>query len=167
MDEAAQYKGLIMQTRKATEQDLDRVAQIYLQCFPNERNHLLWVRASFSSFPRAVYYVIEEGDIISGYILWCVKNGFRDACILELEQIAVDPVNSRKGLGRRLITDSFALFKNHVAEIGHGVGAVIVTTSEGNFAENLYKSTLKVSRAALLKGYGSGDEVILYNNSVA
>jgi hypothetical protein len=42
----------------------------------------------------------------------------------------------------------------------------MVTTTEGNYAENLYKSTLHVSRAAVLKGYGSGNEIILYNHSV-
>jgi predicted N-acetyltransferase YhbS len=155
-----------MQIRKATEEDLARISEIYLQCFPNERNHMVWIRASFSSFPRAVYYVIEDDNIITGYILWCVKNGFRTASIVELEQVAVDPSYSGNGLGRKLIEDSFSFFKMHVAETGYGVGAVIVTTSEGNYAENLYKSTLKVSRAALLKGYGSGDEVILYNNAV-
>jgi len=155
-----------MKVRKALEPDIEHIAQIYLTCFPNERNHLVWIRASFHSFPRAVYYVIEKENLIVGYILWSVKNGFRDATIAELEQIAVDPQHSGAGLGRRLIEDSFALFKTHVQETGHGVGAVIVTTSEGNYAENLYKSTLKVSRAALLQGYGSGNEIILYNNAV-
>lgn len=155
-----------MKVRKAVESDIDHIAQIYLACFPNERDHLLWIRSSFNSFPRAVYYVIEKQNLVVGYILWSVKNGFRDATIAELEQIAVDPKHSGAGLGRRLIEDSFALFKTHVQEAGHGVGAVIVTTSEGNYAENLYKSTLNVSRAALLQGYGSGNEIILYSNKV-
>ena len=37
---------------------------------------------------------------------------------------------------------------------------------EGHYAENLYISTLNVSRAAILCGYASGNEVILYNNSI-
>ena len=155
-----------MKVRKATESDIDRIGRIYLACFPNERNHALWIKASFSSFPRAVYYVIEQKNVIAGYILWSVKNGFRAATIAELEQVAVDPQHSGGGLGRRLIEESFTLFKTHVRETGHRVGAVIVTTSEGNYAENLYKSTLNVSRAAILQGYGSGNEIILYNNAV-
>ena len=155
-----------MNIRNATEHDIGPISQIYLNCFPEERNHKLWVSSSFNSFPRAVYYVIEHESVIAGYILWCVKNGFRDSTVVELEQVAVDPQYSGAGLGRRLIEDSFKLFKAHVQDTGHGVGAVMVTTTEGNYAENLYKSTLNVSRAAILKGYASGDEVILYNNSV-
>ena len=155
-----------MKTRNATEHDIEPIAQIYLRCFPNERNHKLWIRSSFNSFPRAVYYLIEHENVIAGYILWSVKNGFRDSTVIELEQVAVDPQYSGRGLGRRLIEDSFELFKTHVGDTGHRVGAVMVTTTEGNYAENLYKSTLKVSRAAVLKGYAEGDEVILFNNSV-
>jgi len=153
-----------MNIRPATEQDINCISQIYLNCFPNERNHLLWIKSSFNSFPRGVYYVVEQQDVIAGYILWCVKNGFRDATIVELEQVAVDPKYSSGGLGRRLIIESFKQFKQHVKDTGHSVGAVMVTTTEGNYAENLYKSTLQVSRAAILTGYASGNEVILYNN---
>jgi hypothetical protein len=78
----------------------------------------------------------------------------------------VDPQYGGTGLGRRLITDSFEKFKQHVEDTGNKVGAVMVTTTEGHYAENPYKSTLNVSRAAVLAGYGSGNEVILYNPSV-
>ena len=155
-----------MNIRLATEQDIGSISQIYLNCFPNERSHLLWITASFNSFPRSVYYVIERQGVIAGYILWSVKNGFREATIIELEQVAVEPQFSGNGVGRRLITDSFERFKQHVEETGHKAGAVMVTTTEGNYAENLYKSALNVSRAAILKGYASGNEVILYNNSI-
>lgn len=155
-----------MNIRLATEHDIDSISQIYLNCFPNERNHLLWIKSSFNLFPRGVYYVVEQQGGLAGYILWCVKNGFRDATIIELEQVAVHPDYSGAGLGRRLILDSFERFKQHVADTGHRVGAVMVTTAEGNYAENLYKSTLNVSRAAMLTGYASGNEVILYNNLI-
>ena len=155
-----------MNIRPATEHDLDSISQVYSECFPDERNHLLWIKSSFNSFPRGVYYVVEQQGVIAGYILWCVKNGFRDATIVELEQIAVDSQYAGAGLGRRLITDSFEKFKQHVEDTGNKVGAVMVTTTEGNYAENLYISTLNVSRAAILCGYASGNEVILYNNSI-
>lgn len=155
-----------MNIRTATEHDIDSIAQIYSKCFVHERDHLVWITSSFNSFPRGVYYVVEQQGVIAGYILWCVKNGFREATIIELEQIAVDPQSSGTGLGRSLITDSFEKFKQHVEDTGHEVGAVMVTTTEGHYAENLYISTLNVSRAAILCGYASGNEVILYNNSI-
>lgn len=156
-----------MNIRAAIEQDVKSISQVYLDCFPEERNHFLWIQSSFNSFPRGVYYVAELQESIVGYILWCVKNGFRDSTIIELEQVAIDPEHSGEGLGRKLIEQSFESFKEHVENYGHQVGAVMVTTTEGNHAENLYKSTLNVSRAAILPGYASGDEVILYNNSIS
>ena len=80
-----------MNIRTATEHDIDSIAQIYSKCFVHERDHLVWITSSFNSFPRGVYYVVEQQGVIAGYILWCVKNGFREATIIELEQIAVDP----------------------------------------------------------------------------
>lgn len=159
-----------MDTRKAEIKDIDNISDIYGLCFPNELDHKLWVESSFNSYPRGVYYVIEYENRVFGYILWCVKNGFRQSTIAELEQIAVSPMASGKGLGRKLISQSFELFKEHVFNHGYNVGAVIVTTSEGNYAEKLYKSTLGVTTAATLVGYGSsyssGNEIILYNPSV-
>lgn len=155
-----------MNIRHATQNDTESITQIYSTCFPNERNHKLWVASSLSAFPRAVYYVVKHQGVVAGYILWCVKNGFRDHTIAELEQVAVAPEYSGVGLGRKLIVDSFELFKEHVQQTGHKVGSVIVTTTEGNYAEDLYKSTLHVSRAAILTGYASANEVILYHNFI-
>ncbi|HBS82846.1 GNAT family N-acetyltransferase [Vreelandella alkaliphila] len=95
-----------------------------------------------------------------------VKNGFREKSIIELEQIGIHPEAAGRGLGKQLIVESLAPFKAHVRRQGCDVGAVMVTTSEGNSAEKLYQSTLGVSRAAVISGYGAGDEVILYNASV-
>ena len=155
-----------MEIREAKKEDIESIAGIYNECFPKESNHKLWIESSFSSYPSGVYYVISIEGKISGYILWCVKNGFRDNTIIELEQIGIHPGSSGKGLGRRLIEITLDKFKDHLSSLGHNVGAIIVTTSEGNFAEKLYQSTLGVSRAALITGFGSGDEVILYNNRV-
>ena len=151
-----------MEIGKAKKEDVESIAGIYKACFPKELNHKLWVESSFGSYPRGVYYVISIEGQICGYILWCVKNGFRDKTIIELEQIGIHPSSSGKGLGRTLIEVTLNKFKEHLSRLGHNVGAIIVTTSEGNFAEKLYQSTLGVSRAALITGFGSGDEIILY-----
>jgi ribosomal protein S18 acetylase RimI-like enzyme len=151
-----------MNIRKAKEDDLDGITKVYQACFPRERDHKRWIQASYSSYPRGVYYLVETKGEIAGYILWCVKNGFRDETIIELEQVGVHPNYSGQGLGRKLIEASLSEFKDHINKLGFSVGAIYVTTSEGHFAEGLYKSTLGVKRAALIEGYGSGNEVILY-----
>jgi ribosomal protein S18 acetylase RimI-like enzyme len=155
-----------MEIRQATKKDIESIANIYRACFPNELNHQLWIESSFNSFPRGVYYVISFEGQVCGYILWCVKNGFRENTIIELEQIGVHPDFSGKGIGRKLIGRTLEEFKEHLSTLGHNVGAIVVTTSEDNFAENLYKTTLGVFRAAVITDYGSGNEVVLYNNRV-
>jgi GNAT superfamily N-acetyltransferase len=152
--------------RAAERTDIAAIAQVYQACFPHEKNHAKWIEASFNAYPRGVYYVVEVEGQVHGYILWCVKNGFREKSIIELEQIGIHPDAAGKGLGKQLIMESLAPFIAHVRRQGCGVGAVMVTTSEGNFAEKLYQSTLGVSRAAVISGYGAGNEVILYNASV-
>ncbi|MFT5082100.1 MAG: ribosomal protein S18 acetylase RimI-like enzyme [Lentisphaeria bacterium] len=79
---------------------------------------------------------------ICGYILWCVRNGFREKTFVELEQVAVHPDFSGQGIGKKLIQNTLEKFKAHVVGLGHNVGAIIVTTSEGNFAEYLYQQAL-------------------------
>ena len=123
---------------------------------------MLWIRSSFNSYPRSVYYVIAVDGRICGYILWCVKNGFRPETIAELEQVAIHPDFAGRGLGRKLIEESINRFRHHVEKLGHRIRAILVTTTEGNFAEHLYTSVLGVSRSATLSNYGSGTEVILY-----
>lgn len=151
-----------MNLRVAVESDIDAIASIYRECFPREANHGAWIAASFRSAPRAVYYVAEGKAGVTGYILWTVKNGFRHSTIVELEQIAVHPAHAGKGQGKRLIASSFEKFERHVTEMGFSIGAVLVTTSKGNFAEKLYQSVLGVRTVAEVENYGSGSELIMY-----
>ncbi|WP_108651299.1 GNAT family N-acetyltransferase [Dongshaea marina] len=156
-----------MEIRKADKSDIEGIVNVYRVCFPRELKHQLWIEASFHSYPRGIYYVISDEERICGYILWCVKNGFREKTIIELEQIGVHPDSAGRGLGKKLIETSVRQFKDHLGSLGHAVGAILVTTSEGNYAEHLYQSALGVSRAAVIQGYGSGSEVILYNNHLS
>ena len=155
-----------MEIREADNSDIESIANIYKTCFPRERNHDLWIRSSLRAYPRGVYYVMTVDGDTCGYILWCVKNGFRPESIVELEQVAIHPDFAGRGLGRELIETSIDRFKGHVEALGHSIGAILVTTSDGNFAEGLYESTLGVSRSATIANYGSGTEVILYKCGV-
>ena len=155
-----------MNIREANEDDIVAISGIYKCCFPREQQHEVWIKACFMSSPKSIYYVIEEADGVKGYILWSVKNGFRSNTIVELDQIGVAPECAGQGLGKALIEESFNLFKSHVEEMGMTVKSVLVTTSKGNFAERLYEKTLGVSVEAVLKEYGSGDELILFNSNI-
>ncbi|MFT6987566.1 MAG: ribosomal protein S18 acetylase RimI-like enzyme [Psychromonas sp.] len=146
---------------KAEKNHIPGIALIYKKCFPRESMHREWIASTYASFPRASYFIVEiEGEVVA-YILWCFKNGFREQSILELEQIGVAPEFRGKGIAKDLIKKSFELISAEVSRLNLNIKSIIVTTREGNHAEAIYKSALGVERVALIKGYGSGDEVIL------
>ena len=151
-----------MTVKQASKFNIDGISKVYSVCFPREVNHDIWINSCFNSYPKSVYYVFMDNNDTQGYILWSVKNGFRTNAIIELEQLGVHPEQAGQGIGRKLISESFQLFKSHLADLGLNIGSVMVTTSEGNYAEKLYKSTLGVSRNGLIEGYGSGNELILF-----
>ena len=151
-----------MSIRQANKSHIDGITKVYCVCFPREINHDIWITSCFNSYPKSVYYVFIESNAIQGYILWSIKNGFRKNTIIELEQLGVHPEHAGKGIARKLISESFELFKLHVAGLGLDVGAIMVTTSEGNYAEKLYTSTLGVTRNGMIEGYGSGNELVLF-----
>ncbi len=156
-----------MRVRVATGDDIQGIAGVYKKCFPSECLHFEWIQASFNAYPRNIYYVAEidkeDGSTeLVGYILWCCKNGFRKKVIVELEQIGVVTEHSGKGWGRQLIEQSKALFEEHIKAMGLHIGALFVTTREGNYAEKLYCSSMSVEPAAVIENYGSGNELILY-----
>ena len=149
--------------RQANKTNIKSISKVYSVCFTDEANHEIWINSCMNSFPKSVYYVCADGNSIQGYILWSVKNGFRANTIVELDQIGVHPEQAGQGVGRKLITESFKLFKAHISGLGHDIGSVIVTTSEGNYAEQLHTSTLGVTRNGVISEYGSGNELILFN----
>lgn len=151
-----------MKIRQAVEQDIEPISEIYRACFPREQQHSKWIEACFRSYPKGVYFVIESEGVVVGYILWCIKNGFRENAIVELEQVGIHPENSGMGFGKVLVKESYEIFKTFVADLGLNIGAVLVTTSEGNYAESMYKSVLGVETSAKIEGYGSGNELILF-----
>jgi ribosomal protein S18 acetylase RimI-like enzyme len=153
-----------MTIKQASKSDIDDISKIYSVCFPKETNHQMWINSCFNSHPKSIYYVFMDNNDIQGYILWSVKNGFRTNTIIELDQIGVLPEQAGKGIGRKLILESLELFKVHLANLNLDVGAIMVTTSEGNYAEKLYTSTLGVTRNGMIEGYGSGNELVLFKN---
>ena len=155
-----------IEVRKLEFLELDFTCKIYSECFPREKNHKLWLQANFNAFPRMVYFVATFNNEIVGYSLWSIKNGFRENSIVELEQLAVLPSFSGKGIGKELLCRSYDLFKLHLLDLGFGVKAVYMTTREGNFAESLYSKVFGVERHGVIKNYGSRNEVILFKRFV-
>lgn len=153
-----------MLIQQATKDDVVQISEIYKACFPREKDHLKWIQACFNSYPKGVYYTLTEDEKVIGYILWCVKNGFRDKTIVELEQVGVLPNYAGRGFGKVLVKESFSKFRVFIESLGFGLGAVVVTTSEGNYAEQMYRSVLGVEVSSRICNYGSGNELILYKN---
>ncbi len=151
-----------IEIRKLEFIEINSVYKIYSECFPSEKNHKVWLQANFNAFPRMVYFVATLNNENVGYSLWSVKNGFRESSIVELEQLAVLPSFSGKGVGKELLSQSYNLFKLHLLGLGFGVNAVYMTTREGNFAESLYAKVFGVERHGVIQNYGSGNEVILF-----
>jgi len=151
-----------MAIKQANKSHIDGISKVYSICFPREVKHDMWITSCFNSYPKSVYYVFMDNSDTQGYILWSVRNGFRAKAIIELEQLGVHPEQAGQGIGRKLISESFKLFKSHIAGLGLDVGSIMVTTSEGNYAEKLYESTLGVTRNGMIEGYGSGNELVLF-----
>ncbi|MEH6453784.1 MAG: GNAT family N-acetyltransferase [Psychromonas sp.] len=154
----------MVQVRQVELSEMDSLREIYSLCFPNEILQDEWVMSNMCSYPRMVYYVAICDDDVVGYAHWSVKSGFRDRAIVELEQVAVLPRFSKRGIGEYLLDQSFSLFKAHLSLLGVGIKGIYITTREGNFAENLYKRVFAVERQGVIENYGSGNEVILFKS---
>ena len=49
--------------------DLSDVAEIHAAVFSRQTRSFEWIASNYGAYPRILYYVAEENDIISGFIL--------------------------------------------------------------------------------------------------
>lgn len=149
--------------RKIDEKDIDKIAEIYLECFHGmDRFDVVreWIRLKYIGYPINRYYIIED-DKIRGYILWIELGGFRSNAVIELEQVAIANNYQGKGLGSMLIKESL---KNVIKEIetrGSRLKLVKVTTGTSNEAQRVYRKVLNAKPVAIIPDLFRGDEVIM------
>ncbi len=145
-------------------EEIGKVAQIASQSFSGlkePRKAWQWVNCNFRGFPRMKYFVAKSEEKIVGYILWMEKGGFRNSAVLELEQIAVSPDFRGRGIGTKLIEESFKTICRSLAKRKANLKVVEVTTGTENRAQRLYKKTLGATPEAKITNLFRGDEVIM------
>jgi len=153
-----------MKITKAKVRDLNGISKIASENFSglkDKKNSGKWIRANFSAFPRAQYFVAKANGKISGYILWLEKGGFRKESVFELEQIAVGKDFQGQGIGTQLIEKSLLEIKKYLKKRGSALKAVEVTTGTDNRAQNLYEKTLDAKVECVVKNLFRSDEVIM------
>lgn len=141
--------------------DLDAVAAVHAEAFPRQSLSREWIAANAGAYPRARYFVAEEGAEVVGYVLWLEKSGFRHAVVLELEQIAVAASHRRRGVGEALIRQSLLDVRRQIEIRGSTISAVMVTTRADNRAKGLYERVLGAKVEATISGLFAADEVIM------
>ena len=149
---------------KAQKKDIKKIAEIAAENFSGlkeNKDAIKWVMCNFSAFPRMQYFVAKKENKIAGYILWVEKGGFRRESVWELEQIAVEKIFQRQGIGAQLIEQSFLEIKNYLKKRKSFLKAVEISTGAQNQAQNLYKEILGVKTECVIKDLFRGDEVIM------
>lgn len=108
------------QIRRATDEDLDSLAHMFISAFAGEPWYETWQfeRAKerileVLSSRKSLCFVYEEDNVIMGCTLWLLMSwhtGFQ----LEGKELFVDPKHQRRGIGQKLI--------RHVETVASGLG---------------------------------------------
>jgi ribosomal protein S18 acetylase RimI-like enzyme len=98
---------------------------------------------------------------IIGYILWTFKSGFRNANVIELEQIAILPKYRGFGYAKGFILKSLNLLKQHLRK-EENIKYIVVSTRVDNYAKAIYKDCFMVEKEIVIENLFSSDEVIMY-----
>lgn len=147
--------------------DLEHVAVINAEAFPRQTLSLEWISCNFKAYPRTRYYVAEDSGEIIGFIQWTEKSGFREAVVLELEQMAVAAPMRRQGIGSALIEQSLSLVKQELAKRQATIKHILVTARTDNeAAQRLYKKSLKAFPEMVIANLYSADEVLMIARNI-
>ena len=153
-----------IEIKRMVKEQIPQVATVASNCFGGLRDINVakkWIECNFNAFPRMQYFVAHLEDKIVGYILWMEKGGFRQESVMELEQIGVHPDFRGRGVGTKLVTESFKEIKNYLKERGSKLKLIEITTGTENEAQRLYRKTLKAKPECKIKDLFRGDEVIM------
>ncbi len=99
----------------------------------SRRLALSWMRGMLNPVSPFVYHFIAvEGDKVVGTIVWVVDDFYGKEVAWRLLFVAVDEKHQRKGIGRRLVKESFAdLQKNPDPAIAKFVSGPVVVVTDG------------------------------------
>jgi ribosomal protein S18 acetylase RimI-like enzyme len=150
--------------KRMEREQIDKVADVASDCFTGLKDlekAKKWIECNFNAFPRMQYFVVQKGEEILGYILWVEKGGFREEAVVELEQIGVHSKYRGKGIGTKLVKESFKELKKFLEERGSKLKLVEVTTGASNKAQRLYEKTLGAKPECVIKDFFGEDEVIM------
>jgi ribosomal protein S18 acetylase RimI-like enzyme len=150
-----------VQVRAFTDADLEAAAAIHAAAFTRQGQSREWISCNAKAFPRSRIYVALLDAMPCGYVLWTEKSGFREAVVLELEQIAVAEAFRKRGVGEALIARSLPDVAAQLAKRGASLKAVIVSTRADNAAQRLYRKVLGAEVEATLRSLYSADEVLM------
>lgn len=114
--------------RQMLESDLAQAAEVHREAFVRQGLSYEWLECNLNAFPRMLCYIAARDGECVGYIIWTQKSGFRPEVVLELEQIAINPVFQQQGIGRRLIAESLPDVREQLQRRGATLKHIIVTT---------------------------------------
>lgn len=143
-----------------------KIASIYFHGLKNYYDALKWIECNFNAFPRMQYFIAKFGNDIVGYILWMEKGGFRKEAVWELEQIAVLPEYRGKGIGEKMIKESFENIKKYTHARGSKIKLILITTSAENLAQKIYSKVLGAKVECIIKDLFRSDEVIMIARNI-
>lgn len=147
--------------------DIEAVASIHSERFPNQEDSFGWIRCNFNAYPRAMLFVArDEQDNVIGYIQWLHKSGFRKAVVLELEQIAVLGTLEGQGIGSQLIHDSLNAIKSFLQDNDANLKSILISTRTNNKAKKLYEKTLNAKEIVKINNLYSSEEVLMLADDV-
>lgn len=141
--------------------DIPQIAEIHFEAFPRQKDSLTWVKNTMSAHPRFMCYLEKQQNEVFGYIFWSQKSGFREAVVLELDQIAISQKFQGQGYGKALIKQSLIQVRKQLFENSQHVKKVLVSTRADNAAQKLYESTLGAEIQVVIPNLYSADEVLM------
>lgn len=147
--------------RLATIDDVSQIVVIHQANFIRQMHSKTWIHASISAHPRFLVYVLIQNHVMTGYVIWAQKSGFRQAVVLELDQIAILPTHQGQGLAKQLIQESLTDIKNTLQSQDRCIKAILVSTAKDNPAQMLYQKVLGVQTVATLTGLYNAPEIIM------
>ena len=115
-------------------------------------------------YPYLQHFVAEENGIIVGFISWSFWDRWEKDIVLEILLLAVKREFQGKGIGRKLIEQSFRRVKAYWQEQGLNIVMFRTETDEANKnAQRFYEEVLKPSQKFLVPNvWGPNGGIVFY-----